>query len=75
MHACSQCQRSINSFLGNACAAGLREGIDEDDLVAKELGKDKIEELTDVQQQYKDKIKARLAQVRLVCNWMTACRP
>ena len=68
MHACSQCQRSMNSFLGSACAAGLKEGIDEDDLVAKELGKDKIEQLTDVQQKYKDKIKARLAQVSLVCD-------
>lgn len=43
-------------------AKGLKEGIDEDDLVAKELGKDKVEQLTDVQQKYKDKIKARLAQ-------------
>ena len=58
----------MNSFLGSACGAGLKEGFDEDDLVAKELGKDKIEQLTDVQQKYKDKIKARLAQVSLVCE-------
>lgn len=54
--------------LDSACAAGLKEGIDEDDLVAKELGKDKVEQLTDVQQKYKDKIKARLAQVSMVCE-------
>ena len=68
MHACGQCQRSTHSILGSACAAGLKEGIEEDDLVAKELGKDKVEELTDVQQKYKDKIKARLAQVSLMCE-------
>ena len=36
--------------------------------MAKELGKDKVEQLTDVQQKYKDKIKDRLAQVSMVCK-------
>lgn len=43
-------------------AAGVRKGIDEDDLVALQLGKTRAEELTNVQQKYKDKLKQRLAE-------------
>ncbi|KAA6424063.1 MAG: ATP-dependent protease Clp ATPase subunit [Trebouxia sp. A1-2] len=41
-------------------AAGVRKGIDEDDLVALQLGKARAEELSIVQQKYKDKLKQRL---------------
>ncbi|KAL3143345.1 hypothetical protein ABBQ38_002180 [Trebouxia sp. C0009 RCD-2024] len=43
-------------------AAGMRKGIDEDDLVAVQLGKSRAEELTNVQQKYKEKLKHRLAE-------------
>lgn len=51
-------------------SAGIRQGIDEDDLIAAQLGKAKAEQLSDVQQKYKDKIKQRLAEVYAVheCN-------
>ena len=42
---------------------GLKAGVDEDDLVAQELGVSKAAELSDVQQRYKDQIRAKLAQV------------
>ena len=42
---------------------GLKAGVDEDDLVAQELGVPKAAELSDLQQRYKDQIKAKLAQV------------
>lgn len=42
---------------------GVRRGIDEDDLVAVQLGKAKAAQLTDVQQKYKDRLKEKLAQV------------
>lgn len=42
----------------------MRKGIDEDDLVALQLGKSRAEELTNVQQKYKEKLKQRLAEVR-----------
>ena len=41
----------------------MRKGIDEDDLVALQLGKTRAEELTNVQQKYKEKLKQRLAEV------------
>ncbi|CAL8463999.1 g3534 [Coccomyxa elongata] len=41
-------------------AEGLREGIDEDDLVAQELGLENASQLTNVQERYKDKIKQKL---------------
>ena len=44
-------------------SAGIRQGIDEDDLVAVQLGKAKAAQLTDVQQKYKDRLKEKLAQV------------
>lgn len=43
----------------------MRKGIDEDDLVALQLGKSRAEELTNVQQKYKEKLKQRLAEVQL----------
>ena len=42
----------------------MRQGIDEDDLVALQLGKTKAEELTNVQQKYKEKLKQRLVEVQ-----------
>ena len=42
----------------------MRKGIDEDDLVALQLGKTRAEELTNVQQKYKEKLKQRLAEVQ-----------
>lgn len=42
----------------------MRKGIDEDDLVAVQLGKSRAEELTNVQQKYKEKLKHRLAEVQ-----------
>ena len=42
----------------------MRKGIDEDDLVALQLGKTRAEELTSVQQKYKEKLKQRLAEVQ-----------
>lgn len=41
----------------------MRKGIDEDDLVALQLGKARAEELSIVQQKYKDKLKQRLIEV------------
>lgn len=46
-----------------SCLVGIRQGIDEDDLVAVQLGKAKAAQLTDVQQKYKDRLKEKLAQV------------
>lgn len=43
--------------------AGVRKGIDEDDLVALQLGKARAQELSMVQQKYKDKLKQRLIEV------------
>ena len=42
---------------------GVRKGVDEDDLVALQLGKTRAEELSNVQQKYKDKLKQKLAEV------------
>ena len=42
---------------------GVRKGIDEDDLVALQLGKARAQELSMVQQKYKDKLKQRLIEV------------
>ncbi len=47
-----------------AClSAGIKQGIDEDQLVAMELGADSPQELSDLAKTYKDKIKAKLKQV------------
>ena len=43
--------------------AGVRQGIDEDDLVALQLGKAKADQLSEVQKKYRDKLKQKLAEV------------
>lgn len=50
-------------YLTGRSGAGIREGIDEDDLVAVQLGKAKAAQLSEVQQKYKDKVKQKLAEV------------
>jgi hypothetical protein len=47
-------------------AAGLEQGLEEDFLVAVELGATSREQLTDAQLEYVDKIKAKLVKVRLL---------
>ncbi len=56
----------------NSCdnCEGVRKGIDEDDLVALQLGKARAEELSIVQQKYKDKLKQRLIEV---IRWFYCC--
>jgi hypothetical protein len=49
---------------------GVRKGIDEDDLVALQLGKARAQELSIVQQKYKDKLKQRLIEVT---RWFHCC--
>lgn len=56
-------RRRITGFEYVCVGTGVRKGIDEDDLVALQLGKTRAEELTNVQQKYKDKLKQRLAEV------------
>ncbi|KAK9814759.1 hypothetical protein WJX72_011033 [[Myrmecia] bisecta] len=41
---------------------GLSEGLDEDDIVALQLGKQSAEELSDIQERYKERIKQKLAE-------------
>ena len=48
---------------------GVRQGIDEDDLVALQLGKAKADQLSEVQKKYRDKLKQKLAEV----NALQAC--
>ena len=43
--------------------AAVKSGIEEDDVVAMQLGAHDVSELTERQQAYIDKIKAKLAQV------------
>lgn len=49
--------------------AGINQGIDEDTLVALELGVDSLQEMTDSQRTYKDKVKLKLLKVRTACPW------
>lgn len=55
-------------YLTGRSSAGIREGIDEDDLVAVQLGKAKAAQLSEVQQKYKDKVKQKLAEV--ACSYL-----
>ena len=55
--------------------SGVRKGIDEDDLVALQLGKTRSEELTQVQQKYKDKLKQKLAEVQQVQLYLATLNP
>lgn len=45
------------------CQTGLENGLSEDELIAIELGASSLEDLTEVQRQYVDKLKVRLFQV------------
>lgn len=47
------------------CAA-VKQGVDEDDIVAMQLGAQDVSQLTERQQAYIDKIKSKLAQVRQI---------
>lgn len=47
--------------------AGLQQGIDGEDLVAQVLRASDKSSLTPVQEVYKDKVKAKLAEVHLAC--------
>ncbi len=44
-------------------SAGLKAGVDEDDLVAFELGLADASQMTNVQERYKDRIKKKLQEV------------
>ncbi len=48
---------------GSYICAGLREGVDEDDLVAQELGLQDASQMTTVQEKYKERIKQKLQEV------------
>ena len=48
---------------GSFICAGLREGVDEDDLVAQELGLLDASQMTTVQEKYKERIKQKLVEV------------
>lgn len=52
-------------FIGCFLCAGLREGVDEDDLVAQELGLLDASQMTSVQEKYKERIKAKLQEVTI----------
>lgn len=62
IHMLHEQRRRVTDF-SHCTGTGVRKGIDEDDLVALQLGKTRAEELTNVQQKYKDKLKQRLAEV------------
>lgn len=55
--------------------AGLQQGIDGEDLVAQVLGAPDNSSLTPVQEVYKDKVKAKLAEVHLACALSAAALP
>lgn len=46
---------------------GLEQGLEEDFLVAVELGATSRDELTEAQQEYADKIRDKLVKVRRCC--------
>lgn len=60
MHRCPSAQPG--SFLRCACAA-VNDGADEEEVVAAQLGAQGAADLSDVQSQYKDKIREKLAEV------------
>jgi hypothetical protein len=54
-------------------AAGLRAGLDEDEIIAQELG---VDSLSDTQERYKEKIRLKLEQVRGLPSFLHApCGP
>lgn len=48
--------------------AGLKEGIDEDELVARQIGLPDVSKMSTTQEKYKDRIKEKLLEVCTPCS-------
>ncbi len=48
--------------------AGLKEGIDEDELVARQIGLPDVSKMSTTQEKYKERIKEKLLEVQTTCS-------
>lgn len=53
--------------------AGLKEGIDEDELLARQIGLSDAGQMSTTQEKYKERIKEKLLEVHISCSTLQIC--